>query len=199
MLAELNKEREAMKGVQPASDEEVQDLAYRLHTSMVDNKHGHWFHLFKHMDTDNSGQVTFSELQDLVRGELEMDAAELPEATLKSLWVSLDNDRSGYITAKEFGHFMKRGAPQAVKTTNLEKRRQLGMQMRASLEQEKAERMEAEMQKAVAKAQSFETEKASLEQELQALTSLKQVGDAQLFVGRLKGMRTRAQERGAVS
>ena len=32
--------------------------------------------------------------------------------TLKSVWAALDADRSGYITAGEFGKFMKLGTPE---------------------------------------------------------------------------------------
>ena len=150
-----------------------------------------------------------------MRGELEVGAKELPEPLLRSLWVSLDDDGSGFITAKgartlglhsrpapchtpsddtprlpaapaEFGHFMKRGAPEAVKLTNLERRRLLGVQMRASLEQEKAEIMERELRKATEQARAHAAEKAQLQAELEALSSFRQVGDAKVFVGRLK-------------
>ena len=73
------------------------------------------FHLFCQMDQDRSGKVIFIELRDMVRSSvngLALKPAQLPEARLKSLWRALDDDNSGYITAKEFGHFMKKGAPE---------------------------------------------------------------------------------------
>ena len=130
MLAERNKERDAMADVPPASDTEMRALAVQLHARMVDRNYCHWFRLFKLMDADDSGIVMFVELQDIVRGELEISTKQLSEASLKSLWVSLDSDRSGHITAKEFGQFMKRGVPAAVKTGRgaiLEKKRLLAV------------------------------------------------------------------------
>ena len=39
----------------------------------------------------------------MVRGELQLGEDKLADAKLRSLWVCLDDDGSGYITAKEFG------------------------------------------------------------------------------------------------
>ena len=64
------------------------------------------------MDQDKSGKVVYRELRDMVRSDISglgLKAAQLPEARLKSLWRALDDDDSGYITAKEFGLFMKKG------------------------------------------------------------------------------------------
>ena len=33
----------------------------------------------------------------------------MPERAIKSVWLALDADRSGYINAGEFGQFMRRG------------------------------------------------------------------------------------------
>ena len=173
MLAERNKQRDAMADVPAASDTEMRALAEQLHASMVDRNHNHWFRLFKLMDVDNSGIVMFVELQDIVRGELEMSTKQLSEASLKSLWVSLDSDRSGHITAKEFGQFMKRGVPEAVKTSRgavLEKKRLIAVRNRVGLEQEKVERMESELRAAARKVKAHEAEKALLQAELQKLT-----------------------------
>ena len=68
-----------------------------------------WFRLFKHMDDDGSGKVSFAEFEDLVRNELLLGGAELPEPSLKAVWVALDDDGSGFITVKEFGVFMLDG------------------------------------------------------------------------------------------
>ena len=61
------------------------------------------FHLFCQMDQDRSGKVIFIELRDMVRSSVDglaLKPAQLPEARLKSLWRALDDDNSGYITAK---------------------------------------------------------------------------------------------------
>ena len=46
----MNKERAAMAGIAPASEEAARALAQRLHAAMTDSNHSHWFKLFKHMD-----------------------------------------------------------------------------------------------------------------------------------------------------
>ena len=68
-----------------------------------------WFRLFKRMDDDGSGKITYGELESLVRRDLEVSTTELPDRRLKAVWRALDADGSGYLTAGEFGHFMKRG------------------------------------------------------------------------------------------
>ena len=69
-----------------------------------------WYRLFKHMDDDGTGLITFDEFEDMVRNELHIKARRaargeiaLSEANLKSVWRALDADGSGYIAAGEFG------------------------------------------------------------------------------------------------
>ena len=69
-----------------------------------------WFRLFKHMDDDESGLISYSELAGRVREEWLFGHKELPEKTLKAVWLALDNDGSGRLTAGEFGAFMRLGA-----------------------------------------------------------------------------------------
>ena len=38
----LNEEKEAMKGVAPATEEEVRELSRKMNACMVENKQGHW-------------------------------------------------------------------------------------------------------------------------------------------------------------
>ena len=105
-----------------------------------------------------------------------------------------DDDGSGFITAKEFGQFMKRGAPASVRMSNLEARRMLGTRMRASLEQEKAERIEEQLRAADRKQTAHRKEMAELKAELQQLNSVHAVSDAQVFIARLKGMKKQKTE-----
>ena len=56
--------------------------------------------------------MTYVEFHGMVRSEasgLGIRPAQLPESKLRSLWRALDDDSSGFITAKEFGSFMKKG------------------------------------------------------------------------------------------
>ena len=45
----------------------------------------------------------------MVRFQLHVPETQLTEHQLKQVFLALDDDRSGFITAKEFGHFMKKG------------------------------------------------------------------------------------------
>ena len=115
---------------------------------------------------------------DEIGSGLALRPAQLPESQLRSLWRALDDDGSGYITAKEFGQFMNKGVPEAAKTSRgsvlekaVEKRRLLAVRNRTSLEQEKAERVEIELRAAARQQKVHEAEKALLQAELQKLTS----------------------------
>ena len=65
------------------------------------------------MDDDRSGKITYTEFAGLCREELKMKKSEVPDLTLQGAWNALDDDDSGFITAGEFGPFMKLGAPEA--------------------------------------------------------------------------------------
>ena len=69
------------------------------------------FKLFTHMDDDRSGKVTYQEFAELCREELEMSKKKVPDLQLQGAWNALDDDDTGFITAGEFGPFMKLGAP----------------------------------------------------------------------------------------
>ena len=45
----------------------------------------------------------------MVRKELKVAPSELSDGELRSVWVSLDDDGSGHVSAGEFGKFMRRG------------------------------------------------------------------------------------------
>ena len=48
----------------------------------------------------------------MIREELKLSKARLPEAQVESAWCALDKDKSGFITIPEFGAFMKQGLPE---------------------------------------------------------------------------------------
>ena len=106
-----------MAGVQPASEEELRELAVSFNQEMTallatPGTSASWYKLFNFMDQDKSGRVTYIEVRDMVRSEvggLGLQPARLPEPRLRSLWRALDDDGSGFITVKEFGKFMKAG------------------------------------------------------------------------------------------
>ena len=109
--------------------QQVQRMSLRLNRRMAqlepDPLKRSWYRLFKHMDDDDSGKITYQELAEMVRGELELDKKELPEAELRAVWQSLDDDKSGFLTAGEFGKFMRKGEAEL-----LQQRPQLGWKER---------------------------------------------------------------------
>jgi len=73
-----------------------------------------WYMFFKEFDEDNSGFITFDELQDVIRHKLGFKQKKMPESTLKSLWCAIDIDDSNNIMADEMAHFLKRASGKAV-------------------------------------------------------------------------------------
>ena len=106
---------EVARGDAPASDETVTKVAVllnvRLRQLYVDPSKRSWFKLFREVDTDGSGLISFDEFTTMVRKQLQLSARELPAASLRSVWLALDDDGSGHVTAGEFGKFMRRGEP----------------------------------------------------------------------------------------
>ena len=68
-----------------------------------------WFKLFRKIDADGSGQISYAEWEHTVRHELGLSAADFSEDGLQRVWLSLDADCSGLITSGEFGAFMRMG------------------------------------------------------------------------------------------
>ena len=62
------------------------------------------------MDDDKSGKISYKEFAGLCREELKMAKGDVPDEELQGAWNALDDDDSGFITAGEFGPFMKSGA-----------------------------------------------------------------------------------------
>lgn len=98
--------------VQAATDEEMLEVSKTLNEALslfADPAARSWFKLFKLMDDDGSGRITYDELNAAVRGTLKLDRSALPDAKLQAVWKALDEDNSGFISAGEFGRLMKRG------------------------------------------------------------------------------------------
>ena len=66
-----------------------------------------WNDLYNHMDSDGSGHVDGGEFEWMVRKELGIHAASLPDVSLRGLFAALDHDGSGFISFGEFAHFMR--------------------------------------------------------------------------------------------
>ena len=136
-------------GIEPASDEQVAALSQLIHLTLAqlyedEPQQRSWLTLFKHMDDDGSGQITYAELAAMLRDELGLTTQHLPSNALRAAWAALDADRSGFITAGEFGNFMRRGRVVELTTVRpLDKRRIANQQARRQLEEQTARSVEA--------------------------------------------------------
>ena len=98
--------------IAPAGEGEVTELSRLLNerlSAYADPQAREWFRLFRHMDDDGTGRISYRELEGMVRDELRLSSTDLSEYSLQSLWRALDTDSSGYISAGEFGRFMRKG------------------------------------------------------------------------------------------
>ena len=114
LRAELNQQdlHDALVGVDAADDDAARRFAElcnaRLCEAFPPDKRS-WIRLFRRVDTDGSGLISFEEFAGLVRDELGLSEGALEAPQLKRIWLALDADHSGRVTAGEFGRFMKRG------------------------------------------------------------------------------------------
>ena len=100
-------------GVAVPSDEEITDLSRLFNARLAEamrGKTGTWYTLFKEVDDDASGLITYDEMRTVVRKKLKLSKKDLSEQRMQALWCALDEDFSDHIAAVEFGRFMKRAA-----------------------------------------------------------------------------------------
>ena len=131
-----------------------------------------WYKLFRHMDSDGSGKVTYRELVELVRNEpdgLGIPVEKLSDGSLMSVWAALDADRSGYITAGEFGKFMRQGEPDQPIVPVLERRRIASARVRADFETTTVKLTQQQVADSRKSARQYEDEVAQLSRELAAM------------------------------
>ena len=73
----------ALRSVEPASDAQVERLAEALNRRIgelwAEASESEWYRLFKRVDSDGSGAISYFELRRLVRNELKLSPKELPE------------------------------------------------------------------------------------------------------------------------
>jgi len=66
-----------------------------------------WLKVFKEVDNDASGLITYDELKHVVRQKFKVSRAEFSENQIKQLWCAVDTDESDAIAQVEFGRFVK--------------------------------------------------------------------------------------------
>jgi len=112
MLEELKQD-----GLPLLDEEELNNLAKRLTRWIESWRYDQnlppsvsWYNLFKELDADNSGFVTFDELLTCVRRELKKGPKRIPHSVLKQLWCALDKNCDDQLDKEEMGAFFARGA-----------------------------------------------------------------------------------------
>jgi len=141
-----------------------------------------WYSLFKHVDENDSGTIGFEELRAIVRRELQLPPSNVPEAVLKAVWIALDKDGSGFISAGEFGHFMRLGAPSRQegfkRSSVLERKKLLAQRERAIFEVQAARVQHAHAQRLERRNHEYERRVQALEADLYAELSGGSAGGA---------------------
>jgi Ca2+-binding EF-hand superfamily protein len=102
---------EMLKKLKPATEEQLTQLAELFYARMKggDSSNGGFFVLFKEVDEDGSGRISFAELERGCRTMLNLSYTALPTLKLQALWKALDADASGWVSAGEWGAFLKLG------------------------------------------------------------------------------------------
>ena len=60
-------EKKGLPGIEPAEQEEVVTLSQKLNSKLEPKQQKEWFKIFKKMDEDGSGRITYEEFKDFVR------------------------------------------------------------------------------------------------------------------------------------
>ena len=99
--------------VKPASVTEMTSLALQIVEFMerteVDPANRGWFVLFKRMDADENGRITYAELIEYLRKSMGFDEETLPEVKVQAVWNAIDLDGNGWMDTGEFGRFFRMG------------------------------------------------------------------------------------------
>ena len=105
-----------LRSIQPAKDEDLLRFAVELNVAMCrvwpeSRSQSTYFRLYRLMDRDNSGLITYYELVKMCRDILKFTPQQMSEPKLLALWRSVDKDVSGTISAGEFLRVVRRGWP----------------------------------------------------------------------------------------
>jgi len=76
--------------------------------------------IFATYDEQNTGFIPKDKFEYLVRNELKLTAAKLPQGEFDGLWSGVDEDKSGFVTMREFAHFIAKAQGRALPAATLE-------------------------------------------------------------------------------
>ena len=74
----------------------------------LDGPYRNWYGLFKKLDTNNDGCITYSQMVQLIREEVRVPTSAVKDSVVQKVWKALDDDGDGLINAGEFGRFYRR-------------------------------------------------------------------------------------------
>eukprot|EP00928_Gymnodinium_smaydae_P011188 TRINITY_DN14157_c0_g1_i1.p1 TRINITY_DN14157_c0_g1~~TRINITY_DN14157_c0_g1_i1.p1 ORF type:complete len:1380 (-),score=321.70 TRINITY_DN14157_c0_g1_i1:204-4343(-) len=100
---------------------------------------GNWFKIFRYVDADGSGKLTYEEFRRCIRDPLPglgLTVTELSDTTLRGLWRAIDSEGSELVNVKKYTAFMRRhGASHSMHklTSYSKKKRGLDEQSSADL------------------------------------------------------------------
>ena len=110
--------RESLAGVSAADESNLRSFSqacnarlYELTHELLEPSQRHWMTLFKKVDADGSGLISYDEFMALVRSQLRLSEGQFPSSLVQRMWVSLDTDGDCSISCGEFGAFMRLGEP----------------------------------------------------------------------------------------
>lgn len=134
-----------------------------------------WYRIYKQVDTDRSGRISIDEFTMIVRGTLKYGVAQLTNVKLQGLWKGLDEDNSGWLSAGEFGKFMKLGESKnsarsergGMERRLQEKRQQVNASRISAAQQEEAAQLRVKTEQAEAQKRAIDAEVARLEADLE--------------------------------
>jgi len=103
-----------VKDIPPASEAEISSIAVQLCAAMCKKwpearAQSSSFRLFRMMDCDNSGLISFYELTKMIRESLKISSEKVSERDLLKVWRAIDVDCDGTINAGEFLRIVRGG------------------------------------------------------------------------------------------
>ena len=113
--AETGKDlKRTLRHIPLADEESVVELSMRLNAAMVQlfpqaRSQNTYFRLFRMLDKDLSGALSYFEFHRMVRDLLKLLPEDMSDDKVDAMWRFVDKDASGMISAGEFLSLMRRG------------------------------------------------------------------------------------------
>ena len=173
LTASMSKERSTTAHVAAADRHACITVAMLFHSKLLKlfPQNPSWFKLFNQMDNHGTGRISFDEMAEMVRHELDISAEQLSQESLKGVWAALDDECSGFITCAEFGKFMRIGDPAVPSLPMFERRRIASARARALMETTAARLAERQLVDSKKVVDRYESEAAQLGRQLAALNA----------------------------